>query len=221
MKKLLAILCFGVFAMGSAHAEYSVGLSGVAGFIDATGKETINGGIKADDTGSEKSDELGIGYISAFAEYHLGDNFRVGVSYVPYALESETTENVRNDNCNHGAACSETSNKVSVDLEDLTTWYVSAHKDMFFIKAGMINGDLITNDSLATGSKYGDATLEGAFVGVGVDRELDNDVFVRAEASFTKYENIKLNSTGSDNTNTITISDMDGSNLTLSVGKTF
>lgn len=221
MKKLLAILCLSAFAMGSAQAEYSVGISGVAGFIDATGKETINGGIKADDTGSEKSDELGIGYVSAFAEYHISDTFRVGVSYVPYALESETTENVRNDNCNHGAACSETSNKVSVDLEDLTTWYLSAHKDMFFIKAGMINGDLITNDSLATGSKYGDATLEGAFIGIGVDRELDNDVFVRAEASFTTYENIKLNSTGSDNTNTITISDMDGSNLTVSVGKTF
>jgi len=221
MKKLLAILCFSTFVMGSAQAEYSVGLSGVAGFIDATGKETINGGIKADDAGSEKSDELGIGYISAFAEYHINDTFRVGVMYVPYALESETTENVRNDNCNHGAACSETTNKVSVDLEDLTTWYVSAHKDMFFVKAGMINGDLITNDSLATGSKYGDATLEGAFVGVGVDRELDNDFFVRAEASFTKYENIKLNSTGSDNTNTITVSDMDGSNISLSVGKTF
>ena len=38
MKKLLAILCFGVFAMGPAQADYSIGFSGVAGFIDATGK---------------------------------------------------------------------------------------------------------------------------------------------------------------------------------------
>ena len=221
MKKLLAILCFGMFAMGSANAEYSIGLSGNAGFLDATGKETINGGIKQGDTGSEKSDELGIGYVSAFAEYHINDSFRVGVSYVPYGLESDTTENIRTDNCSHGATCTSTTNKVSVDLEDLTTWYVSYHKDMFFVKAGTINGDLITNDSLATGSKYGDATLEGAFVGVGVDRDLSNDVFIRVEGSFTKYENIKLNSTGSDNTNTITVSDMDGANVSLSLGKTF
>ena len=79
MKKLLAILCFGMFAMGSANAEYSIGLSGNAGFLDATGKETINGGIKQGDTGATLSNPTGdvlVSSDSTITKYNIVVEFR-------------------------------------------------------------------------------------------------------------------------------------------------
>ena len=94
MKKLIAILCFSIFAIGSANAEIIAGISGNYGMLDAKGIESVDGGNSTADT----TEDLEIGYISVFAEAEVVDSVRVGLTYVPYALESETAENTRNDN---------------------------------------------------------------------------------------------------------------------------
>ena len=118
-------------------------------------------------------------------------------------------------------ACSGTTNKVQVDLVNLAQLYLSYHTDNFFLKAGVMSGDLQTDESLATGSKYGDATLEGTFVGAGIERDFGTDMFVRSEVAFTQFDDIKLTATGTDNTNTIDITGLGGINAAVSVGKTF
>ena len=165
------------------------------------------------------------------------------MSYVPYALESETTENVRNDNCSNDEShldansvsdadvnvCSETTNKVGVDLEDFMTMYVSYHHDLdstfissVFIKAGLIEADVITRDNLTSGSQYANTSLSGDFFGLGVEKNLeDQGMFVRLEAGVTQFDTIKLTNSNSENTNTIDITDMDGTTATISIGKTF
>ena len=95
MKKLIAILCFSIFAIGSANSEIIAGISGNYGMLDAKGVESLDGGNTTADT----TEDLEIGYISVFAETKVADSdVRVGLMYVPYALESETSENTRNDN---------------------------------------------------------------------------------------------------------------------------
>ena len=229
MKKLLTIISFVFLTLTPANSEMSLGVSGSVGMLEANGKETFNNDSQS------RSEDLMIGYAALFGEAHLGDNIRVGASIVPYSLGSETTENQRNDNCTHdesgnvkdndnafhGTACSETLNKVQVDLENIMSFYISYHMDMFFLKAGVINADLVTNESLSTGSSYADADLEGTFFGAGFDKDLDNGMFIRSEVSLTKYDDIKLTSTGSDNTNTIDVTGLDGMNAAVSVGKTF
>jgi len=219
MKKLIAIICFSIFAMGSANSEIIAGISGNLGMLDAKGTESVDGGNST----ADRTEDLEIGYMSVFAETAVIDNVRVGISYVPYALESETSENTRNDNCTHNGAgaCSSTSNKVQVDVENMASFYMSYYVDAFFFKAGITTADVVTNESLATGSKYGDASLDGYFLGAGFDAELDSGLFVRSEVALTNYSDIQLDSTGSDNSNQINVTNLDGVTASISVGKAF
>ena len=108
--------------------------------------------------------------------------------------------------------------------------YVSYHHDLdlpfvssVFIKAGIIEADVITRDNLASGSQYPNTSLAGDFYGVGFEKNLEEQgMFVRLEGAGTTFDSIKLTATNSGtNTNTIDITDMDGATATISIGKTF
>tara|TARA_B110000037_G_scaffold91905_1_gene108417 strand:+ start:441 stop:1139 length:699 start_codon:yes stop_codon:yes gene_type:complete len=232
MKKLTSILMAMTLSAFSVNSEnISVGISGNAGILDATGKETFNSKT------STRSEELAMAYVSGFAELHLPmdlgpGNLRVGLSYVPYALESETSTSFRAEGeigdvkSGEGAGSQYTpkaafTQKVQVDIEDLMTYYLSYHVNNFYVKAGVIEADLITNETLESGSVYGDASLEGTFYGIGFDKNLSDGIFVRGELGQTEFDSIKLTSTGSDNSNVIDVTNLSGTNLAISVGKSF
>ena len=238
MKKLLFGIFISILSFTTANSEISVGVSGTLGMMDVEGKETISGstnaGVTWTATGSAAraatdtaatsengTEDIVIGYGAVWAEGHLGSNIRAGINFVPYALESETTENVRHDACSHTSSCTQTTNKVQVDLVNLAQLYLSYHTDNFFLKAGVMTADIETDESLATGSSYGDASLEGTFVGAGVERDFGTEMFIRSEIAITKFDDIKLTGTGTDNTTTIDVTDLGGINATVSVGKTF
>tara|TARA_B100000787_G_scaffold87163_1_gene64372 strand:- start:317 stop:1111 length:795 start_codon:yes stop_codon:yes gene_type:complete len=264
MKKILAVICFSFLSLNTANAEITLGISGNAGLLSATGKETQTGSTGGDvvwgataaaartaatataTTTTKKQDEIVVGYVTAFGELGVfGTGLRLGISYVPYPIESETTSNDRRDNCSSSEThiqtsesttttdnnvCTVTKNNVQVDLEDLISMYAAYHHDIdsmllssVFIKAGIIQADVITNETLASGSKYANTTLSGEFFGIGVEKNLENEgMFVRLEGNVTKFDSIKLtNTSGGDNANTINISGMDGATATLSIGKTF
>ena len=260
MKKILAVICFSFLSLNSAHAELlTFGVSGSAGLLEASGKETITGtserevtfgnnntsvqtaGVETT-TSTKGQEDVYIGYVSLFGEAHLFDSgLRLGLSYVPYALESETTANSRNDMCTANSvqgsatsattACVETKQTVQIDVEDLMTMYLAYHQevnfgfiDSVFIKAGIIEADVITKELLASGSKYGNTTLEGQLLGLGVEKNMENGLFVRVEANLTTYDSIKLKNLETDvdaNKNTIDITGLDGATATLSIGKSF
>ena len=228
MKKLISILMAMTLSAFSANSEnISVGISGNAGILDATGKETFNSKT------STRSEELAMAYISGFAELHLPmdigpGNLRVGLSFVPYALESETNTSFRAEGeygnammGGDGTPKAAFTQKVQVDIEDLMTYYVSYHVNMFYVKAGFIEADLITNEKLESGSVYADASLEGTFYGIGFDKNISDGIFVRGELGQTEFDSIKLTSTGSDNTNVIDVTNLSGTNFAISVGKSF
>ena len=258
MKKILAVICFSFLSLNFANAEIlSIGVSGNVGLLEADGKETITGTsqrditygnnntrLRADGVSSTSStkgaEDVFIGYVSLFGEAHLMDTgLRVGVSYVPYALESETTANDRHDNCsdensvNTGTnVCVKTIQTVQIDVEDLITMYVAYHHevdlgfvDSVFVKGGVMEADVMTKEKLASGSQYGNTTLSGQFIGLGVEKNMDNGLFVRVEGNVTQYQNIKLvnqaDGTADENKNTIDITNMDGATATLSIGKSF
>jgi hypothetical protein len=261
MKKILAVICFSFLSLNFANAEIlSIGVSGNVGLLEADGKETITGTsqrditygnnntrLRADGVSSTSStkgaEDVFIGYVSLFGEAHLMDTgLRVGVSYVPYALESETTANSRNDMCTANSvqgsatsattACVQTEQTVQIDVEDMITMYVAYHHeidlglvDSVFVKGGVMEADVMTKEKLASGSQYGNTTLSGQFIGLGVEKNMDNGLFVRVEGNVTQYQNIKLvnqaDGTADENKNTIDITNMDGATATLSIGKSF
>ena len=166
MKKILAALCLSFLSLNFANAEIlTVGISGNIGLLEADGKETITGTsqrditygnnntrLRADGVSSTSTtkgaEDVFIGYVSLFGEAHIfNSGVRVGVSYVPYALESETTDNTRNDNCSRDYSdgktgnntCTPTKQQVQIDVEDLVTMYVAYHHDVDAFPLGLID----------------------------------------------------------------------------------
>ena len=151
MKKLIIFLITSMFFFGQASAiGLNVGVSGVQAVFHAEGEDNENG---------EKSKEDATGlasYGSVFAEIRLNDFIAFGVDYVPEALESETSETKVEDITTSTTSTIQT-NKVQVDFEELTSAYVMLNlTEGLYVRGGVVQVDVVTNESLGTGSTYDD-----------------------------------------------------------------
>tara|TARA_B100000029_G_scaffold302749_1_gene295572 strand:- start:99 stop:740 length:642 start_codon:yes stop_codon:yes gene_type:complete len=213
MKKYLIAILFGLFTVTQASAELgvNVGLSGSAGLFAASGKEEAGKTHKGNEHGAAA-------WYSVFIEKTIGDRVAIGVDYVPDALESETTESVRHDKTS-SATASAVENKIQIDFEDLTTVYLSVNlTDSMYAKVGYMKVDVITNESLGTGSTYGDTDLDGQSIGFGTNMTMDNGVFIRAEANYMTFDSSEGLTSGD---NTVTLTNLDGVSASLKIGKSF
>ena len=214
MKKLITSI-LSVFLLTSAAYSFdrpaiSLGGSTTAAYFSTSAHE-----VEA----SEKSEEvdgaaLG-GYVSVFAEITLADRLSIGVSFVPEDLETETVETKQTD------GGSSVTNTIKASLEDMTTVYASILvTDNLYLKFGAVTLDLVTQENLGTGSAYGNTDLDGDTFGVGYNMEMDNGVFLRAEAMRTNLGGVSLTST-SNSDNKIVLSDVEGVNASIMIGKKF
>jgi len=218
MKKLFAITFSVVFLfLNSANAELgiNVGISGQIGVFEASATET-------EDTEKSREDDAmaAFGYVSVFLEKDLGQYITVGVDYVPSALESETVDETRSDLlAKADGAASSVTQKVQVDFEDLTTLYVALNlNENFYLKAGIAQVDLITNETLGTGSTYGNASLDGTVYGAGYNKNFDNGMFVRAEGTYQEFDGVTINGSGDTS---VTADEINGVSGKISIGKSF
>ena len=231
MKRItLAILMvLSSYTMASAELGLSVGVSGQVGVFHATGTDSkLN--TAGTSTRSDKEDATAVvGFGSIFVEKTLPgalERVSIGIDYVPYALESDTVENVRHDFAAGGGTGtlgvdSFDKNDVQVDFENLTTAYLSfSVLENMYIKAGITQVDIKTNEKLATGSKYGDTSLDGTMVGLGFNKDLARGMFIRAEANYMEFGNAKLTSS-TNSENTIKLDGLEGASGKISIGKTF
>jgi len=203
--------------LNSANAELgiNVGISGQIGVFEASATET-------EDTEKSREDDAmaAFGYVSVFLEKDLGQYITVGVDYVPSALESETVDETRDDLlATADGAASSVTQKVQVDFEDLTTFYVALNlNENFYLKAGIAQVDLITNETLGTGSTYGNASLDGTVLGAGYNKNFDNGMFVRAEGTYQEFDGVTINGSGDTS---VTADEINGVSGKISIGKSF
>jgi hypothetical protein len=222
MKKIILstifsiLLCVPAFSIG-----INVGVSGTMGVFHATGTDTETGPTVVD-TSSE--DVTGVvGYTSVFIEKTLGDRITLGVDYVPDALESQTASSTVDDLKGIEAAnvTAKQIQKVQVDFKDLTTVYLAFNvTESLYVKAGYVQVDIITNETLATGSTYNNTDMSGETFGIGYNKSFDNGMFARVEGSYTDFGSVSL--TASNNTdNKITLGQLEGAAGKISIGKSF
>lgn len=218
MKKIIIGL-FAILYSFSASAEVgvNVGISGQIGVFEATAHEK-EGPSGAVEKSGEEDAMAALGYASIFIEKDLGPVLTIGLDYVPAALESETTDTQRTDKTASATGAAVTQ-KVQVDFEDLTTVYVALRlTESFYVKAGVAQVDVITNESLGTGSTYANTDLDGTVLGVGYNHTLDNGVFVRAEGTYQNFGGTTL--AGSGDTS-VTVDEINGASAKFSIGKSF
>lgn len=216
MKKILLSTIFSIFLVLPAYSiGVNVGISGTTGVFHATGTET---------EGTEKSsdDATGVvGYGSVFIEKTLGDRLLVGIDYVPDALASETSESIVDDQKGKDdGASTRNTQKVQVDFKDLTTIYLGLNvTDNLYVKAGMVTVDVITNETLGTGSTYKNTDMSGEVFAVGYNKSFDNGMFARVEGSYMDFGSASVTASNTDNK--IELKELEGMAGKISIGKSF
>ena len=223
MKKTLIGLVISMFWIVSASADVGarLGVTGNAALYAATATELDTGshGTTTDfDESQTQSEYLGLMYGSVFAEVGFGPMF-VGVDYMPGAIDTEESTTTVGDKTT-SATSTQVTNKVKVEFEGLTNFYAGVRiLDSFFIKAGTLSVDLNTKESLGTGSTYGNTTVDGTMMAVGMDKVMDNGMFVRVEGQYSEFDSASL--TSSSGSQKITMDSLDGVVAKLSIGKAF
>jgi len=223
MKKTLIGLVISMFWIVSASADVGarLGVTGNAALYAATATELDTGshGTTSDfDESQTQSEYLGLMYGSVFAEVGFGPMF-VGVDYMPGAIDTEESTTTVGDKTT-SATSTQVTNKVKVEFEGLTNFYAGVRiLDSFFIKAGTLSVDLNTKETLGTGSTYGNTTVDGTMMAVGMDKVMDNGMFVRVEGQYSEFDSASL--TSSSGSQKITMESLDGVIGKISVGKAF
>ena len=184
------IIALIMFSFTSAsYAEMKYGVSGALTFIDASGTETEGG-----EKNSGDADNI-VAIPSLFAEYVYSDTLSIGIDYIPLSADvsdktkkrTDTETSVTGTTTTTSTSRTQTAN---AELENHITLYANYNLDNgLYIKGGVAQVTLNTNESLGTGSKYGEEDIMGYVIGFGVDSGN-----WRTEFTYTDYEDISLTS---------------------------
>ena len=234
MKKIifsiLLMLCFGFNA--NAERGINAGVTLLYGAFDVTGaseklaaNHSSGAGsattVNANSEGENAEGEFGLGSI--FLEKTLGDRLAIGLDYVPMAADSETVENKTNVAGSRTAGTGvdgALTNTVQVEFENLTTAYAMLNLGPIYLKAGLMTVDVNTKEKLGTGGAYGNTSLDGTLLALGMHRELDNGAFVRLEGTVMEFDGVELTNQN-DSTKSVKVDGIDGYGARISIGKSF
>ena len=229
MKKITIAILATLFSYSIASAELgvSIGVSGQVGVFSASGTES-------EKLEKQSQDAHGVaGYTSFFIEKKLTflpgplSRLSLGFDHVADTLSSEEVSTTRTDLTGtvdrsvaiQGVTALVT-NKAKIDFEDLNTTYLALNvTDSLYVKAGMVTVDVITKETLGTGSAYGNTSVDGTMLGIGFALNKDNGLFMRFEANHTQFDDAKVTASNADNF--VEMKNLEGAMGKISVGKTF
>ena len=241
MKKILISVLFllGTISMVSAEIGLKIGVSGSLGLYEATGTEKdtdsntgmasaveTNGNLAADDN-LEAIGAMGSIFIEKTLKFLPGPLGRlsIGYDYVPHEIKTGTTSRsdsgTAGDLKGIGTNREDIINKASATIDNISTVYATITiTDWLYLKAGHMEADVTTTESLQTGSTYGNLGIDGVMYGIGIQQQMDNGIFFRFEANHTDLDGGKLTSqTNTDNV--IELNDITGDSAKFSIGKSF
>jgi len=224
-----ALLMLSVTGANSVEFKAGVSANGMAAYANA--KETLKGsGVKTGRTTSEEA-VLATSFASVFAEISSDEigGLGIGISYAPDVVElDKETRHIANETILSGNGNDADGGVQAVDakINDLVSVYLTLPigDSGAFIKAGYIQATMVTNESLATGSKYEDIDLTGTQIGGGYEGSLGDMAFWRAEGSLQQWDDISANgseSDGDDTTKNKITAELGSVTGTLSVGMKF
>ena len=198
--KLASIALLLTSVTSTAFADnWNIGASASYGNIDGTASDTQAGpaGTVAQTRGATSGD-ADFPFASIFLEYaktmDKDLDIILGLDYVPFKAEidsksfSDTSWETTNDSGTR---------KAKLELENYATLYLQPTYKIgggtaVFGKVGYIHGDVkISGSNTATGSTINATdTLNGYVVGLGVQHNINKNVFVRLEGNFTAHDDV-------------------------------
>ena len=226
--KLASIALLLTSVTSTAFADnWNIGASASYGNIDGTASDTQVGpaGTVAQTRGA-KSGDADFPFASIFIEYaktmDKDLDIILGLDYVPFKAEIDS-KSFADTSLEAGTTASGT-RKAKLELENYATLYLQPTYKIgggtaVFGKVGYIHGDVkISGSNTATGSTINATdTLNGYVFGLGVQHNINKNVFVRLEGSFTAHDDV----TATDSKNTKFTADSELIAGKLSIGYSF
>ena len=216
MKKITTaiVILLGTISMASADLGINIGIAGNTSIWHATGVEEHT----ANST-SQTEDAVGVsGYDSYFIEKTLGKRITIGFEHSTEALTTDTAENNRYS-LDSGNQSTTKTNTVQLKFENLDMLYVHLNiSPSVYVKFGETQVDVITNESLGTGSSYDNFSLDGSLVGAGYNKSFSNGIFLRGEANFLEFDD-SAKKTSLDNT--VQMKGLEGGQFKIALGYSF
>lgn len=222
MRKTILTVLGMMFITSSAYAA-SMGISGTALYYDASGTETT----KSSNQLNEKSDNGFAPIASLFIEQDSANGGVIGIEVIPYGAKVADFDNARTDTDTDDSSDTAGNNKGDVNFKNAITLYVeqpvSGPIDGSFMKFGLSSIQIETDESVATGSTYGDERVMGLMVGFGKKGDTANGGFYKIVGEVSRYQGATFNgSNDSDSVaNKIELDDFTTAGIRFSVGKEF
>lgn len=221
--RLLTVAFFvtSLMSLSVMAAEVRIGVSAGFAHIEASGSETLK------DTGlvSTHSEQANAIIPSFFAELATDNGLGIGYDYISASADlAPSARSTLHENAVPNAGDTGT-NSANAEIDDLSTLYlIKSFESGFLLKIGMTQADVTTKETLATGSTYGNKSLDGKMYGVGYERSNDSGMFFRTTIEVNEYDTLNLTSGVADavsgTTNTIK-ADIDTTVAKFSIGKAF
>ena len=209
--------------------NWNVGLSASIATIDGTAKDTQTnnaGTIVAQTTGATGGDAT-FPFGSVFLEYAKTIDKEldiiIGLDYVPFKAEIES-KSLSDSSIEAATAATTGTRTAKLELENYATLYIQPTYKIVggtavYGKAGYIHGDVkISGSNTATGSTINAKdTINGYIVGLGIQHNIDKNLFVRLEGNFTAHDDV----TATDSKGTKFTADSEMYAGKLSIGYSF
>jgi opacity protein-like surface antigen len=205
--KLASIALLLTSVTSTAFADnWNIGASASYANIDGTAKDTQLQGASttvAQTRGATGAD-ADFPFASVFVEYAktMDKNLDLifGLDYVPFKAEIDSksfADSSFEDPVTGPTSTTTGTRKAKLELENYATLYVQPTYKIgggtaVFGKLGYIHGDVkISGSNTATGSTINSTdTLNGYVVGLGVQHNINKNVFVRLEGNFTAHDDV-------------------------------
>ena len=152
-----------------------------------------------------------VNYGAGFIEYTIGSGntgaegfaLTVGAEYIPGAASLGTKS--RTDVTKDGNETNQDDNTYTAkaEVENMRSFYLEPTFTVMeglglYVKGGMTQVDVTSLEDIASGtddSAYGDETIDGMMVGVGIRGQFPNGIGVKLEYIQVNYDEVKLTST--------------------------
>ena len=227
IKTLSVALIASIFTFSAMAQTVSMGFTASALYYDADGHEKM----KSSATKTSKSETGAAAFASIFLEVDLDNGTTIGVDVIPYTSKIGDGSNAVPDTDVQDDADTAGTNKVDVNLANAIMLYVEQAVDIPgldslgspFVRIGYSQLELETDESVQTGSTYGDESMSGYHLGLGVKGDLDSGGFWKTGLTAAIYDGATF--TGSSDVdsvnNTIELEDFNTVTLSFSVGQSF
>lgn len=205
IKTSIFALAFVFLGSSIASAEMRIGVSAASTYLSVDGQEdvaAVSAGTQLAKT-NKKSLDSSIVIPSIFVEYGdiAGTGLSLGLDYIPLNANLSKDNFSRTDTelsqtGTEAATAVVHTQSANASINDHVTIYATFPVMGAYIKAGYARADVETDENLNTGTSYGDTTIDGLVLGLGMQGDVGGNGFLRVEGTYTDYDDVNLTGTG-------------------------